>query len=67
MAPFPVRQVTIYVVMAETRDGSSLPRAVFDQAYKAHGEAWRLRKYGCREARVVEFEEFELNERGHEK
>ena len=53
----------VWIVMAEIGAGHLWPNAVFDKAYKAQGEAWRLRKYGCQETAVVEFE---MNEPRHE-
>ena len=53
----------MFVVMIETKGGNKWPHAIFDNRTNAEGEAWRVRKYWCREAEVIEME---LNEPGHE-
>lgn len=54
---------SMFVVMIETKGGNKWPHAIFDNRTNAEGEAWRIRKYWCREAEVIEME---LNEPGHE-
>ena len=44
---------TAWAVVAETDAGEKV-HAAFQKKYQAEGEAWRVRKYQCRPARVVE-------------